>query len=269
MTEDWIEKVREYCTKYNIPLLYLTDTLYEPKVIPMIRGMAFEFSVMLALQEILPQKDWEVSKPIMNAQAGLHDVDVKVRNRATNRSIRIECKLAKKEGYQLFSDGHSEIRVKCMRSRTLGEARVKDFAPKWGVSRKVLAVHNDQYLPQNFDLVVCSIGNAFYRTESKTGIFEWHPKPLEESFLLKLAGPKANNLKDFAYHRMYVAKTEDIAIRQNSGVVCTRRGCKNKKNCGFIPNYPIIKFDAKTGRSTNRWVQLEESLIIFNSFVHH
>jgi len=76
MPDDWQQKIREYCYKYNIPLLYLAETMYEPKVIPMIRGKAFEFSAMLALQEVLPSNEWIVDKPMMNAQVGFHDIDV-------------------------------------------------------------------------------------------------------------------------------------------------------------------------------------------------
>lgn len=267
MAEDWIKKVEEYCKKYNIPLIYLTDTMYEPKVIPMIRGKAFEFSVMRALQEILPENEWEVSKPIMNAQAGLHDVDVRIYHEETKQVIRIECKLAKKEGFRLFPDGHSEIKVKCMRSRTLGDARVRELAPRWGVSQKRLRVHNDQYLPENFDVVVCSIGNAFYRTDRQTGIFEWRPMDVEKDFLGKLGASNEEDLKDFAFNEMYVAKSEDIVVSNRTGVVCTRRGCTNQNNCGFIPNYPIIRFDAATGRPTNGWVPLDESLTVFQSFI--
>src|SRR3990167_929232 len=120
MSKNWEEKVREYCEKYNIPILYLAETLYEPKVVPMVRGKAFEFSAMMALQRMLPEGDWIVDKVPMNAQTGLHDVDVRVTHKATKKVIRVECKLAKKGGYRILSDGHSEIRVKCMRSRTLG-----------------------------------------------------------------------------------------------------------------------------------------------------
>lgn len=267
MAEDWIQKVEQYCNKYNIPLDYFTNTIHEPKVIPMIRGKAFEFSVMMRLQELLSEEEWGVTKPIMNAQAGLHDVDVKVYHKATQKEIRIECKLAKKGSYRLFSDGHSEIRVKCMRSRTLGEARVRDLAPGWGVSESVLTIHNDQYLPENFDVVVSSIGNAFYQTDSETGIFEWKPTTEEEKFLRRLNPSNDENLKDFAFRKMYVAKSVELAIRQNSGVVCTRNKCTNKNNCGFIPNYPIVYFDARTNRPTNGWVPIEESLTLFESFV--
>ena len=79
MIPNWEEKVKDFCEKYNIPLLYLAETLYEPKVVPMIRGKAFEFSVMMVLQEILPKDQWLVDKPMMNAQIGFHDVDVRAK----------------------------------------------------------------------------------------------------------------------------------------------------------------------------------------------
>lgn len=267
MDKDWQQKVKEYCEKYNIPTFYLAETLYEPKVVPMIRGKAFEFSVMIVLQEFLPKDEWEVNKPIMNAQIGFHDIDVRVFHKPTKKVVRVECKLAKKGGYRLFSDGHSEIRVKCMRSRTLGSAKVKELAPKLGISESVLAIHNDQYLPADFDIVISSSGNAFYRTDNKTGLFEWRPTKTEEEFLQKLNPSNEEDLKDFAFRKMYVAKTEDLAIGYNSGVVCTRDKCKNKTNCGFIPNYPIIYFDLKMNKPTNGWVSIEDSLSLFKCFV--
>lgn len=267
MSKNWEEKVREYCEKYNIPILYLAETLYEPKVVPMIRGKAFEFSAMVALQEILPSSEWLVDKPMMNAQIGFHDIDVRVQHKRTKKVVRIECKLAKKGGYRLFPDGHSEIRVKCMRSRTLGPAKVKEMAPKLGISEKVLAVHNDQYLPADFDVVISSIGNAFYTTDKKTGLFEWKPSPKGSEFLSKIGftGGK-ENLKDFAFKTMFVAKASDLTIGKN-GVVCTRAQCKNKKACGFIPNYPIISFDKKTTKPNNGWVSIENALGLFEHFV--
>lgn len=266
MKKSWEEKVKEYCEKYNIPVLYLAETLYEPKVVPMIRGKAFEFSVMMALQEILPKDEWQVDKPIMNAQIGFHDVDVRVLHKPTKKIIRIECKLAKKGGYRLFTDGHSEIRVKCMRSRTLGPAKVKELAPKFGITEKVLAVHNDQYLPVDFDIVISSIGNAFYITDKKTGLFEWGPTQEGERFLQNSGVSKKENVKDFAFRTLYAAKSSDLQIGKN-GITCTRAKCKNKKACGFIPNYPIISFDKKTNQSVNGWVSIEKSLGLFKDFV--
>lgn len=267
MEKTWQEKIEAYCEKYNIPLVYVAETMLEPKVVPMIRGKAFEFSVMLKLKEVLPEKEWEVSKPMMNAQIGLHDIDVRVFHKPTKKVVRVECKLAKKGGYRMFSDGHSEIRVKCMRSRTLGPAKIKELAPKLGISAKVLAVHNDQYLPTDFDVVVSSIGNAFYGTDKETGFFEWSPKKSGEEFLAKLKPDSNERLQYFAFRKMYVAKTIDLTIGHTSGVVCTRDDCKNKKNCNFIPNYPIIHFDAKTSKPLNKWVEIEDCLHLFKNFV--
>jgi len=266
MPKSWEEKVKDYCEKYNIPVLYLAETLYEPKVVPMIRGKAFEFSVMMALQDILPKDKWQVDKPMMNAQIGFHDIDVRVLHKPTGKIVRVECKLAKKGGYRLFADGHSEIRVKCMRSRTLGPAKVKELAPKFGISEKVLAIHNDQYLSADFDIVISSIGNAFYTTDKKTGYFEWNPLHEGEDFLRKIGATGKGSFQDFAFRSLYVAKTSDLKIGHN-GVICTRARCKNKKACGFIPNYPVINFDKRTSKPTNGWVPIEKSLGLFESFV--
>ena len=264
---NWKDKIEQYCIKYNIPTTYIAETMYEPKVIPMIRGKAFEFSVMLVLQEILDKDKWEISKPTMNAQLGFHDIDVRALYRPTNKVVRIECKLSKKEGYRLFADGHSEIRVKCMRSRTLGKAKVKELAPKLGISEKTLSIHNDQYLPADFDVVITSIGNAFYGTNEKTGLFEWEPTDDGKVFLQKLCGSAGVGLKDFAFNQLFMAYTQDLAIGHSSGVVCTRGKCSNKKNCGFVPNYPVINFNSATNRPTNGWIPIEEAGLFFGRFV--
>ena len=265
MNEDWEKKVKKYCDKYNIPLIYLADTLYEPKVVPMIRGKAFEFSVMIALQEILPSSEWVIDKQMMNAQTGFHDIDVRVLHKPTNKIIRVECKLAKKGGFRFFEDGHSEIRVKCMRSRTLGAAKVKELAPKLGVSEKVLSIHNDQYLPADFDVVITSIGNAFYDTDQQTNMFEWKPTKQGEDFLKKL-GASSNGMQKFAFNTMFIAKAGDLTIGHN-GVLCTRGKCKNKKGCGFIPNYPIISFDKTNNQPNNGWLSIKDSAEIFKQLV--
>lgn len=266
MPKSWEGKVKNYCEKYNIPVLYLAETLYEPKVVPMIRGKAFEFSVMMVLQRVLPKDKWQVDKPMMNAQIGFHDIDVRVLHKPTGKIIRVECKLSKKGGFRLFKDGHSEVRVKCMRSRTLGTAKVKELAPKFGIPEKALAIHNDQYLPADFDIVISSIGNAFYTTDKKTGYFEWNPSQEGEDFLRKIGGSVKNNFQDFAFRSLYVAKTSDLKIG-NNGVICTRAQCRNKKACGFIPNYPVIDFDKKTNRPINGWISVEKSLSFFEDFI--
>lgn len=266
MVNSWQQKLEDYCKKYNIPVFYLAETLYEPKVVPMIRGKAFEFSVMMVLQEILPAKEWLVDKLVMNAQSGFHDIDVRVQHISTGKIIRVECKLAKKGGFRQFPDGRCEIRVKCMRSRTLGIAKVKELAPKLGVSETVLSIHNDQYLPADFDVVITSIGNAFYVTDKKTGLFEWKPTKQGSDFLKMIVGSFTGDLRDFAFNTIFIANTKDLAINNNS-VLCTRGACINKKNCGFIPNYPIINFDRNSNTPNYGWVSIRNCEKIFKEFV--
>lgn len=153
-----------------------------------------------------------------------------------------------------------------MRSRTLGPAKVKELAPKLGVSEKVLAVHNDQYLPADSDIVISSIGNAFYITDKKTGLFEWKPSKAGADFLEKLGFTGKENLRDFAFKTMFLAKASDLTIGKN-GIICTRGLCQNKKACGFIPNYPIITFDRKANKPTNKWVSIREVSGLFEDFI--
>ena len=144
-----------------------------------------------------------------------------------------------------------------MRSRTLGIAKVRELVPKVGVSEESLSVHNDQYVSADFGIVVTTIGNAFYRTDKKTGLYEWKPTDKEEEFLQKLNASSHDHLKDFAFRSIYVARTQDLAARPDTGVICTRKKCADKANCGFIPNYPVIHFDAKTNNPLEPWVAVE------------
>ena len=154
-----------------------------------------------------------------------------------------------------------------MRSRTLGPAKVRELAPKFGIAEKVLAVHNDQYLPADFDIVISSIGNALYTTDKTTGYFEWKPSQKEEKFLRKIGATKKESFNDFAFRSLYVAKASSLQIGNNN-IVCTRAKCKNKKACGFIPNYPVIKFDKSMDQPTNGWLSIEKSLSLFKDFAH-
>jgi len=270
-SDDWIEGIRKFCKSYNIPLDFLPATLWEPKVIPMIRGKAFEFCVQAYLSEILPQNIWYVDKPVLNPQFGFHDSDVRIKHLPSGKVFSVECNLAKKGSYKYIAkEKMSELRVKCMRSRTLGEEMVKNLAPKYKIPEQALKVHNDQYLPSDFHLVVTSIGNAFYETDQDSSLFIWEPSEKGIEFLenlRKLFGSKngIQSIQDFAFETMYIAKSKDIAINQESGVICTRRKCDNKSKCGFIPNYPVIQIPDGTIFPTNKWYPITESEKVFNS----
>jgi hypothetical protein len=262
-----MDKLESFCQRYNIPLDYLAEILNDSKVIPMIRGKAFEFSVMLRLNDLLGQSDFEVLKLDLNPQLTIHDEDLTVHHKPSGRRIRLECKLAAKGKYQKLKDGSSQISVKCMRSRTLGEDMVKRLAPLWGVSEASLKVHNDQYLSQDFDLVITSIGNAFYETNEETGIYEWQPSDSALAFLDNLAGGNTQNLKDFAFNRIYLARSKYLTIHPDNHLRCTRKKCPSPNDCGFIPNYPLIHFPEGSNQASWPWVALEDSLSVFQAVV--
>lgn len=262
----WIEKLESFCEQYSIPIEYLAETLNEPKVIPMVRGKAFEFSAYEKLLHTLNEQTWLVEKPAMNAQFGFHDEDVRVTHRATNIRISIECKLAAKGRFKKLRDGSHEIGVKCMRSRTLGASKVQVLAPKLGISIERLTKHNDQYVPSDFDVVLTSIGNAFYETEEEK--FQWSPPEDAVVFLKSLFNTEdINLLKHLAFEKMFIAKSKDLTIHSDNAHTCTRRGCDEITNCGFIPNYPIIKFPPNTNNPNGAWTDLENSEMVFDSII--
>ena len=266
--EKWIEQVRQFCLNYNIPLEYLSEILSEPKVIPMIRGKAFEFSAMLLLQNILPKSDWVVDKLVMNAQFGFHDMDVRITHKRTQKVIGVECKLAAKGSFQILKNEDAQIKVKCMRSRTLGDSKVKELAPKIGVSEALLKIHNDQYIPSDFDVVITSIANAFYMTNDETDLFEWQPTTKAIEFLERLSGiTDLEKLQSFAYNQMYLATSADLAITLQNEHKCSRKTCPTPKNCGFIPNYPIMTFSKNETAPNSTWVAVENAVSFFTKMV--
>lgn len=266
--EKWITQVASYCQKYNIPLEYLADIISEPKVIPMIRGKAFEFSAMLRLQEVLPVSNWIVDKPVMNAQFGFHDMDVHVRHRASKKIIGIECKLAGKGSFRLLKNGDVTIRVKCMRSRTLGENKATQLAAQLGLDSQLLKVHNDQYLPTDFEVVITTIANAFYETDEETDFFEWQPSDNATLFLSTLFSTlNQEELQLLAYNKMYLATAQSLAVKTGNEIKCTRKTCPSPNNCGFIPNYPVIHFAEGSINPSKPWYDIEDAEAFLLQFI--
>lgn len=267
----WRAKLETYCRDFNIPIEYIKEILNDPKVVPMVRGKAFEFSVLQRLKSLLPEQDWLVDKPMMNAQFGLHDMDVRVIHRRTRKIIGVECKLAKKGSFRLLTRGGAKVSVKCMRSRTLGEEKVRELAPILGVPVEVLTVHNDQYRKENFDVVITSLANAFYETDRNTMFYEWRPSTTGSEFLQRFNPPRDIDIKTFAFNLMYIAKADELSITRANGVVCTRRRCSNKEECEFIPNYPIINFDNTliVPRPDHRWTPIEQAERLFTSMLNN
>ena len=53
-SEQWINTQKKFCDRYDFNPRYLAESINDPKVIPMIRGKAFEFTApMLMLGEAL------------------------------------------------------------------------------------------------------------------------------------------------------------------------------------------------------------------------
>jgi hypothetical protein len=252
----WQADLIKYCEDFNIPIDYLSDILKDSKVNPMIRGKGFEFSTLVAFQNILAPGIWEVSKPNMNAQAMQHDVDILVRHIPSGKSISIECKLSKKDSFRISKTGDITAAVKCMRSRTLGQEIINERAPIMGVTVAQLNAHKDNYLTTDFDVVASSFGNAFYSTDKKTGQYIWAPAASHEEVIKKILQSPNDDLKKSAFDYILVAKAADLSPAAGF-YPCARKTCKHKKSCPFIPNYPLVKFDSGSGAPIKPWNSLE------------
>lgn len=281
--EQWIDDIRQYCRKLNIETKDLYSVLSDPKVSPMIRGKAFEFSLSYRLSQILPSDEWTISKPTMNAQSNTHDVDVKVLHNATETVISVECKLAKKGSFKVAKRKDRNrikndyfLEVKCMRSRTtLSEDRVRIGAAVLGVTEDAFKIHSDQYRAVNFDLVATSIANAFYETEEDTGMYIFQPNASAKKLFEKFNSPDDEEaLQLFVYNKIYLARSIDLAVTNTSGVICGRRKCDNKSNCEFIPNYPLMNFgdvdslpQGTIPTPQKEWIELKDAESLFRKFL--
>ena len=96
-----LEEFVDYCDYYNLPLEHIVETMYALKVVPMVRGISFEFTVYDRLRKHLPKNKWNVEKPVINAQSKIQDIDVLVTHRSTGKKISVECKLAGKDSFRI------------------------------------------------------------------------------------------------------------------------------------------------------------------------
>ena len=252
----WQDALIKYCVDFNIPIDYLSDILRDSKVNPMIRGKGFEFSTLMAFQKILIPEVWEVGKPNMNAQAMQHDVDILVKHIPSGKTISVECKLSKKDSFRISKTGEISAAVKCMRSRTLGQEIIAERAPIMGVTVEQLNAHKDNYLTTDFDVVVSSFGNAFYTTDKENGEYIWTPSSSHREVIEKILQTPNADLKKSAFDYILVAKAADLSPA--SGFYpCARKTCKHQDSCAFIPNYPVVKFDSRSGAPNKPWNSLK------------
>jgi hypothetical protein len=106
----WLENFEKFCQRYNLNIKHITEILNDPKVIPMIRGKSFEFTVKDYLANILSEI-YYVTNPRLNAQTGFKDIDVSIINKKTNKQYSIECKLTKKGSFRANSNGNPYLIV--------------------------------------------------------------------------------------------------------------------------------------------------------------
>lgn len=286
--DKWIEQIRKYCQSLNISTDDLYQILTDLKVSPMIRGKAFEFSTYCRLQNILPTEVWSVTKPNMNAQSGLHDIDIMVTHKPTGKKISVECKLAGKGRFKVAriaqagvaEKGDYLIDIKCMRSRTTKTPeKVESIARRLGIASEMVAIHSDQYRPSNFDVVATSIGNAFYQTvedEEGNSVYKFEPTKQGRDFI-KRFNPSSTEeafLQELVYNKVYLAISSNITVSAETKIVCKRRKCTDKQCCGFIPNYPVINFGkvdelprGAVPYPKNHWVEIDKAQLLFGQFV--
>lgn len=102
------------------------------------------------------------------------------------------------------------------------------------------------------------------------GEYEFTPNKKELEFLEKL-NPGHRNHRVGAFSRLYLAKSADLYVGNPSyNIKCVRQKCKaqgHSKNCGFIPNYPIIHFPDNSIDPDNGWMSIEQCAELFRSFI--
>jgi hypothetical protein len=263
-----LNELVDYCDYYNIPFEHCVDTMQALKVVPMIRGIGFEYVAFERLRRILPSNVWKVEKPIVNAQSAIQDIDIQVTHIPTDQQITIECKLAGKNSFKIPRLGVGTVKIKCMRSRTVGEEAARTLARRYGVSVDSVMRHRDNYRDVDFDFVITSIGNAFWRT-TKDGKYVFRLKPEETEFLHRLFGDSTlsvEQLRKKTFDYLLIARSSSLTVSPQNHVRCVRRRCKEagtSTNCGFIPNYPIVNLN-----DTEVWRPIEETSEVFRNFLN-
>ena len=259
MDDQQIIKLKEYCRSHGIDFESLIKIINEPKVVPMIRGIGFEYVVEKDLKERFRNSDrYEIRKPNINAQLGKPDVDVEIFDLEKNQSLRMECKLAKNNSFKqkgkLSKNPHCQIKV--MRSRTLGEKNIQVVAKQEGIDPQLLREHKDSYSFDHFDFVITNLRNAFYRTID--GSFMFAPTEEEEVFLKDfLNTDDSEEMNKLLIENHFFIESKKLIAKDND-ILCRKKVCSDRENCIFIPNYPI--FDLIQNTQWKPLSQLEEYL---------
>ncbi len=240
-----LSHLRSYCSEHGLDIESLPSLFDEPKLVPMIRGIGFEYVVEKDLKQIFSNSDrFTVNKPIINAQFEIKDVDVEIFDRKSQNKISIECKLAKNNSFRIKTKKNNfpHCSIKIMRSRTLGEQKIAEFSKKENIDINKVSSHKDSYLSNHFDYIVTNLRNAFYRT-TEDGLFRFAPTKDEVNFLEKFFEVSSKNEVDEKLKNTHFYIKAEKLTPKNSGIECPRKACQNKHECEFIPNYPIFRLD--------------------------
>jgi len=230
------QTIKEYCSKYNIPIEYLVEILEDQKVVPMIRGKASEYNGAIFLQEYFENNiDWVVTKLNLNPQPDMNDQDLTIIHRKTAIQIRVEVKNATRDS---FKDGlrcHKcklpHLTIKCHKSRSY---------------IKKVNTTNDRYLLGEFDLIMSNTSNSIIVSGTKTlNDFEItdnkrHLKILYDYY-------NVSNKKDLinqCYNDWRFAIPEEIALPDKS-----------------VPHNPTVLLDASKDANWFTSDRLEEKLL--------
>lgn len=217
--------ILEYCNTFKVPPEYLMDILIDQKVVPMIRGKATEYVVLLLLQRILNPHEWSVAKLNLNAQQGLHDEDVTITHQRTGIIIKVECKNATRGSMKYSSRAKIKepfCRIKCHKSRSdLSKADTT----------------NDRYLVGDFDIVVSNLSNAVIAGATYSESFELVNDPRVIQKLASFYGcpDDYNSIFDASYNDWRFALAEEIAEN------------------GVIPRTPAVRLE-----NDNVWHPISE-----------
>lgn len=201
------KEILEYCETYKIPKEYLMDILIDQKVVPMIRGKATEYAVLLLLQRTLNQREWSVAKLNLNAQTGTHDEDVTITHQRTGIIIKVECKNATRGSFKYSNRAkysHEPFcSIKCHKSRSdLSKANTT----------------NDRYLLGDFDIVISNMSNAVIAGATYTDSFELigDDRTIQRLATYYKCKAEYQQIFDAAYNDWRFAMAEDIA---DNGVI--------------------------------------------------
>lgn len=199
--------ILKYCNTFKIPEEYLLDILIDQKVVPMIRGKATEYAVLLLLQRTLNHREWSVAKLNLNAQTGMHDEDVTITHQRTGIIIKVECKNATRGSFKYTNRAkfsHEPFcSIKCHKSRSdLSKAKTT----------------NDRYLVGDFDLVISNLSNAIIAGATYSENFELisNERTLQRLAAYYNCAIDYQQLFDATYNDWRFAMAEDIA---NNGVI--------------------------------------------------